>query len=68
MESIPSKNKNVKYLICVIYVFTKYVWTKPLKNKEGKTALNDFIKSLSFITSNLKPNKSWVGQGREFYN
>ena len=32
MKSLSSKNKNVKYLLCVI--FTKYVWVKPLKNKK----------------------------------
>ena len=26
MESLSSKNKNVKYLLCVIDVFTKYAW------------------------------------------
>ena len=26
MGSLSSKNKNVKYLLCVIDVFTKYVW------------------------------------------
>ena len=34
MESLSSKNKNAKYLICVIEVFTKYVWVKPLKDKK----------------------------------
>ena len=27
-----SKNKNVKYLLCVIDVFTKCAWVKPLKH------------------------------------
>ena len=35
MESLSSKNKNVKYLLCVIDVFTKYAWVKSLKNKKG---------------------------------
>ena len=39
---------------------------KPLKNKKGKTVLNGFIKIVN--ESNRKPNKSWVDQGREFYN
>ena len=53
-------------LLCVIGVFTKYAWVKPLKNKKGKTVLNGFIKIVN--ESNRKPNKSWVDQGREFYN
>ena len=43
MESLSSKNNNVKYLLCVIDVFTKYAWIKPLKDKKGKTILNAFI-------------------------
>ena len=34
MESLSSKNKNVKYLSCVIDVFTKYAWVKHLKDKK----------------------------------
>ena len=56
MESLSSKNKNVRYLLCVIDVFTKYAWVKPLKDKKSKTVLNAFMKILS--ESNCKPNKS----------
>ena len=35
IESLSSKNKNVKYLLCIIDVFTKYAWVKPLKDKKG---------------------------------
>ena len=31
MESLSSKNKNVKYLLCVINIFNKYVWVKIFK-------------------------------------
>ena len=66
MESFSSKNKNVKYLFCVIDVFTKYAWNEPLKDKKSKTVLNAFIEIVN--ESNRKPNKLWVDQGREFYN
>ena len=36
MGSMSSKNKNVKYLLCVIDVFTKYAWVKALKDKKVK--------------------------------
>ena len=52
--------------INAIDVFTKYAWVKPLKDKNGKTVLNAFIEIVN--ESNPKPNKSWVDQGREFYN
>ena len=42
MESFSSKNKNVKYLLCVTDVFTKYAWVKLSKVKKGKTVLYCF--------------------------
>ena len=32
-ESLSSKNKGVRYLLCVIDVFTRFAWVKPLKAK-----------------------------------
>ena len=66
MEPLSSKNKNVKCLLCVIDVFTKYAWVKPLKDKKGKTVLNAFIEIVN--ESNRKPNKLWVYQTKVFYN
>ena len=66
MKSLSSKNKNVNYLLCVIYLFTKYAWVKPLKHKKGKTVLNAFIEIVN--QSNCKPNELCVNQGREFYS
>ena len=42
-ESLSSKNKNFKYLLYVINVFTKYAWVKPLKDKKGRTVLTAFV-------------------------
>ena len=66
MESLSSKNKNVKYLLSVIDVLTKYAWVKPLKDKNRETVLNSFIEVLN--ESKCKPNKLWFDQGRQFYN
>ena len=33
MQELATKNKNVKYLLCVIDVFTRFAWVIPLKNK-----------------------------------
>ena len=61
MESLYSKNRNVKYLLCVIDNFTKYAWVKPLKDKKGKTVLNTFIEIIN--QSNHKLYKLWIYQG-----
>ena len=66
MESLSSKNKNVKCLLSVTGAFTKYAWVKPLKDKNGKTVFSAFVKIVN--ESNCKPNKLWVDQGKEFYN
>ena len=31
MGSLSSKNRNVKYLLCVIDIFTKYAWVNKVK-------------------------------------
>ena len=43
MESLPSKNKNVKYLLSAINALSKYAWVKPLKDTKGKTVISTFI-------------------------
>ena len=37
-----------------------------MKDKKGNTVLIAFMEIV--IESNLKPNRSWVDQGGEFYN
>ena len=65
-ETLSSKNKNIKYLLCHIHVLAKYTWVKSLKDKKGKAVLNTFFEIAK--ESNRKPNKLWVDQGRELYN
>ena len=62
IQLLSSKNKNVKYLLCVIDFFTKYAWVKPLKDKKGKIVLNAFIEIVN--ESNGKPNQLWIDQRR----
>ena len=42
VRSLSSKNRGVKYLLCLIYVFTKCAWFKPFKGKKSKTVLHGF--------------------------
>ena len=64
MESLPSKNKNVEYLLSVIGVFTEYAWVKALIDKNRKRVLNLFIDIVN--ESNRKPKKLWAAQAKEF--
>ena len=52
--------------MCVIDIFSKYVWVVPLKDKKGASIVNAFQKILK--ESDRKPNKIWVDKGSEFYN
>ena len=56
MGSLSSKNKNVKHLLCVIVVFTKYAWVKPLKDKKDEAVLNAFIEIVNGSNRKTKEN------------
>ena len=59
-------NKGIRFLLCVINIYSKYAWVNPLKDKKGITITNAFQKVLK--ESNRKPSKIWVDQGNEIYN
>ena len=44
MQSLNKYNKKVKYLLCVIYLFSRYAWIVPLKDKRGITVVTGFEK------------------------
>ena len=66
MQLISKFTKGFRFLLCVIDIFSKYVWVVPLKDKKVITITNAFQKILD--DSNRKPNKIWVDKGSEFYN
>ena len=66
MQSLSKRNKGIKYLLCAIDLYSKYVFVIPLKDKKGISIFNGFNKIIK--QSNRKPNKIWVDQGGEFYN
>ena len=66
MQSLSRKNKGIKYLLCVIDLYSKYAFVIPLKDRKGISIANAFNKIIK--QSNRKPNKIWVDQGGEFYN
>ena len=64
MQLISKFNKGFRFLLCVIYIFSKYAWVAPLKDKKGVIITNAFQKILK--ESNRKPKKIRVDKGREF--
>ena len=66
MQSLSRKNKGIKYLLCVIDLYSKCAFVIPLKDKKGISILNAFNKIIKQY--NRKPSKIWVDQGGEFCN
>ena len=40
MQLIRKFNEGFKFLLCVIYIFSKYAWVVPLKDKKGVSIVN----------------------------
>ena len=66
MQLLSNYNKGIRFLLCVIDIFSKYAWVVPLKDKKGISIVKAFQSILK--QSNRKPNKIWVDKGSEFYN
>ena len=66
MQLISKLNKGFRFLLCIINIFSKYVWVVPLKDKIGISIVNAFQKILK--ESKHKPNKIWADKGSKFYN
>ena len=66
MQLLRKYNKGIRFLLCVIDIFSKYAWVVPLKDKKGISIVKVFQNILK--QSNKKPNKIWVEKGSEFYN
>jgi len=55
-------NKNFKYLLCVMDIYSRYAFVFPLKDKKSNTVLKSF-KQIKNYGSNL-----WIDRGSEFLN
>ena len=66
MQLLNKFDKGIPSLLCVIDIYSKYVWVIPLKDKKGIIVTNAF----QDISDELipKPNKIWVDKGSEFHN
>ena len=58
MQLTSTFNKAFRFLLCVIDIFSNYVWVVPLKDKKGVSIVDAFQTILD--NSNRKPHKIWV--------
>ena len=79
MQLISKINKEFRFLLCVINIYSKYVWVILLKDKKGTTItelqlrqLLTTITTIAFLKtlkeSNHKANKIWIDKDSECYN
>ena len=66
MQLLSKCNKGIRFLSCVIDIFSKYAWVVPLKDKKGISTVKAFQSILK--QSNRKPNIIRVDKESEFYN
>ena len=64
MQLLSKCHKGIRFLLCVINIFSKYAWVVPLKDKKGISVDKAF--QITLKQSNKKPNKIWVDKGSEF--
>ena len=57
IQLLSKYNKGIRFLLCVIDIFSKYAWVVPLKDKKGISIVKAFQSILK--QSNRKPNKIW---------
>ena len=68
VSAYQSENGGVRYLLCVIDVFSKYAWVKPVKNKSAATikqALEKIIKDAGSTPLYLQTDKGTEFRGGE---
>ena len=66
MKSLSKFNIWIRFLLCVIDIYSTHVWIIPLKDKNVSTITNTFPKILD--ESNWKSNKKSIDKGSEFFN
>ena len=66
MQLLRKFNKGIRFLLCVIDIFSKYAGVGPLKYKKGITITDAFPKILD--RSRRKPNKIWFYKGSKLCN
>ena len=68
MQLLSKYNKGIRFLLCVIDIFSKYAWVVPLKDKKGISIVKAFQSILKQSNCKQKPNEIWIDKGSEFNN
>ena len=58
IQLISKYNNGIRFLLCVIDIFSKYICVVPLKDEWDITITSDFQKILEEL--NQRPNETWI--------
>ena len=64
-QAVAKENDGVNYLLIVIYVFSKFLWVRPLKNKSACSLVQAFD---SVLSEKRKPKKLRTNKSTKFVN
>ncbi|KAJ8909502.1 hypothetical protein NQ315_012980 [Exocentrus adspersus] len=67
MGNYAKDNKQYKYILVVIDCFSKFLWTRPIKNKTGQEVTQAFEDILLHANKRV-PSNLQTDQGTEYYN
>jgi len=62
MNELIKYNNGYRYILNIIDIFSRHVWSYPLKTKSSKEVLK------AFWDIGIKPNVIWTDEGKEFVN
>ena len=65
VQDLAKENDGVNYLLVVIDVFSKFLWVRPMKNKNARSLVQAFD---SILSEKRKPEKLRTDKGTEFIN
>ena len=66
VEKYSKQNKNYKYILVVLDIFSRFAWGRPLKSKTGRE-VTDALSDI-FTKCDRKPSRIWSDDGTEFFN
>ncbi|KAJ8914482.1 hypothetical protein NQ315_002754 [Exocentrus adspersus] len=67
MRNDAKDNRQFKYILVVIDCFSKFLWTRPIKNTSGQEVTQAF-EDILLHTNKRVPTNLQTDQGTEYYN
>lgn len=65
VQNLAEYNDNVKFLLVIVDVFSRFLWVRPLKDRKAKSVIEAFK---DLLQGPRRPNAIRTDKGSEFYN